>query len=54
MMKYFGGLVLLFYAATHAFGWDRFPAEERGDVPASVRTAPGGILMWHDGFMGGK
>ncbi|GMU61876.1 MAG: hypothetical protein IT380_25370 [Myxococcales bacterium] len=53
-MKYLGGLLVLAYAALHATGNDRFPDEERGEVPASVRTAPGGILMWHSGFMGGK
>jgi hypothetical protein len=44
-MKWFGGIVV---------GLTRFPDEDRGEVPASVRLAPGGILMWHDGFMGGK
>ena len=53
-MKYFGGILVLAWAAMHALGYDRFPDDDRGDVPASVRTAPGGILSWHDGFMGGK
>ncbi len=53
-MKYFGGLCLLLYAGVHTLRLDRLPDEERGELPASVRTAPGGILLWHDGFMGGK
>lgn len=53
-MKYIGGLLVLAYAALHALKLDRVPDEDRGDLPASVRTAPGGILSWHDGFMGGK
>lgn len=53
-MKYLGGLFVLLYAAMHVMHLDRFPDEERGELPASVRSAPGGILLWHDGFMGGK
>jgi hypothetical protein len=53
-MKYLGGLLVLAYAALHVMGLDRFPDDERGEVPASVRTAPGGVLSWHSGFMGGK
>jgi hypothetical protein len=53
-MKYLGGILVLLYAGLHVTGADRFPNEERGEVPASVRSAPGGILLWHDGFMGGK
>jgi hypothetical protein len=53
-MKYWGGLMVLAYAGLHTFHLDRFPDDERGEVPASVRTAPGGILSWHSGFMGGK
>ncbi len=53
-MKYFGGLLVLAYAAIHAMGADRVPDEERGDLPRTVRLAPGGIMTWHDGFMGGK
>ncbi len=53
-MKFLGGLLVLAYAGLHVMGYDRFPDEERGDLPASVRTSPGGILSWHDGFMGGK
>ncbi|MEW5741132.1 MAG: hypothetical protein AB1938_19575 [Myxococcota bacterium] len=53
-MKYLGGLLVLAWAAMHVAGYGRFPDEERGEVPASVRTAPGGILSWHSGFMGGK
>lgn len=53
-MKYFGGILVLAYAALHVLRWDRFPDDDRGELPTSVRTAPGGILSWHDGFMGGK
>lgn len=53
-MKYVGGVLLLLYALLHVTNLDRFPDEERGNVPANVRTAPGGILLWHTGFMGGK
>ncbi len=53
-MKYLGGILVLAYAAIHAMGVDRVPDEERGDLPQTVRLAPGGIMTWHDGFMGGK
>ena len=53
-MKYFGGILVLAWAALHAFGYDRFPDDDRGELPASFRTGPAGILLWHDGFMGGK
>ncbi len=53
-MKYFGGFLVLLYAGLHVFHLDRMPNEERGELPASVRSAPGGVLLWHDGFMGGK
>jgi hypothetical protein len=54
MTKYLGGILVLAYAALHAFGADRFPDDERGELPTSVRSSPGGVLSWHDGFMGGK
>lgn len=53
-MKYLGGILVLAYAALHALGLDRFPDDDRGELPAEVRSAPGGILSWHTGFMGGK
>lgn len=53
-MKYVGGLILLAYAALAVSGWEPFTQEERGVVPGDVRRAPGGILHWHSGFMGGK
>lgn len=53
-MKYYGGILVLLYAAGSALGWMRFPDDERGTVPESVRKGPGGILMWHTGFLGGK
>ncbi|MCU0695728.1 MAG: hypothetical protein MUC96_04255 [Myxococcaceae bacterium] len=53
-MKWFGGIVVGLWALAQGTGLTRFPDEDRGEVPASVRLAPGGLLMWHDGFMGGK
>lgn len=53
-MKYFGGLVLLGWAALTFTGYEPFAGHERGTVPADVRRSPGGILMWHSGFHGGK
>ncbi len=53
-MKYVGGVLVLLYGLLHVMRLDRMPQEERGELPASVRMAPGGILMWHSGFMGGK
>jgi len=53
-MKYLGGILLVLWAAAHAFGADRFPDDDRGVVPNQVRGTPGGIFMWRDGFMGGK
>jgi hypothetical protein len=53
-MKYLGGLLVAAYVAAHSFGVDRFPDDERGELPATVRRGPAGILAWHDGFMGGK
>lgn len=53
-MNYWGGILVLLYAGLHVFGYDRLPDEERGSVPAQARSAAGGILLWHTGFMGGK
>lgn len=53
-MRLFGGLLVLGYALAHLTGNDRFPDDERGAVPDDVRKAPGGLLLWHTGFMGGK
>ncbi len=53
-MKFIGGILVLAYAALHAFGVDRFPDDDRGELPAQYRGAPGGVLLWHSGFMGGK
>ncbi|MFL5321410.1 MAG: hypothetical protein ACJ790_17245 [Myxococcaceae bacterium] len=53
-MKYFGGLLLLAYAALQASGWQPSADDDRGEVPENVRHAPGGILTWTSGFMGGK
>lgn len=53
-MKWFGGVLVAVWALAHGLGFDRAPDEDRGELPATVRLAPGGILMWHDGFMGGK
>lgn len=53
-MKYFGGVLVLLYAFAQATGWQPFADDDRGEVPQSVRQAPGGILLWTTGFMGGK
>jgi hypothetical protein len=53
-MKYLGGLILLAYMAIAFTGWEPFTTEERGAVPSDVRRAPGGVLLWRTGFMGGK
>ncbi len=53
-MKYFGGVVVLFYAVLQAFGANLFADDDRGALPPGARHAPGGIFHWHDGFMGGK
>lgn len=53
-MKWFGGLVVLAYAAAAFTGWAPFSDEDRGKVPENVRRGPGGVLLWTGGFMGGK
>lgn len=53
-MKYLGGLLVLAYAALHATGADRFPDDDRGDLPPTIAHTAMGILGWHTGFMGGK
>lgn len=53
-MKFFGGLVVLAYAAMTFSGWEPFTTEERGKVPDDVRRGPGGVLLWTSGFQGGK
>ena len=54
MMKYIGGLLVLAYTAIATLGLGRFPDDDRGQLPPNVRSAPGGLLLWHSGFMGGK
>ena len=53
-MKYFGGVILLAYAAVSFLGWEPFTTEERGALPADARRGPGGTLIWFTGFRGGK
>lgn len=53
-MKWFGLLIVAGYAVVHQAGFDRWPEDDRGTVPADARRGPGGIFMWHGGFMGGK
>jgi hypothetical protein len=52
----FGTLVVGTYAASAFTGWEPFtPA--RDEVPASVRSSPGGYRtyhFWHSGYHGGK
>ena len=54
MMKYIGGLMVLAYTAISVLGVGRLPDDDRGTLPPNVRSAPGGLLLWHSGFMGGK
>jgi hypothetical protein len=54
-MRYYGGVVVALYAAANAFGWRLFDTDdERGEVPAQVRSSPTGLLGWTGGYMGGK
>jgi hypothetical protein len=53
-MKFFGGLVVLLYAAMAFSGWEPFTTEERGRVPDDVRGRPNGVFLWTGGFHGGK
>ena len=53
-MKYFGGMVVLVYAALAFTGFEPFSREEKGRVPTDARRGPGGVLIWHSGFRGGK
>jgi hypothetical protein len=53
-MKYFGGLVVLLYAAMAFSGWEPFTTEERGRVPDATRRGPNGVFLWTGGFHGGK
>ena len=53
-MKYFGGLILLAYAAISFLGYEPFGSEERGKLPPDARRGPGGVLIWHSGYRGGK
>ncbi|MGA9522677.1 MAG: hypothetical protein WBV82_14515 [Myxococcaceae bacterium] len=54
MTKYFGALVLIAWGAMTWFGYEPFTRQERGTVPAESRRGPGGVLLWHSGFRGGK
>jgi hypothetical protein len=51
------GVVLVAgYLLSGLLGWS-FEDEERGALPAGVRTAPGGYRsyhLWHSGYQGGK
>jgi hypothetical protein len=51
-----GGLIVVGYAAL-AFSDYRFVSHSRAEVPASVRSSPGGYRswsFWHSGSHGGK
>lgn len=44
------------YGAAGLFGWE-FGSSEKGQIPASVRSSPGGYRsthFWHTGYFGGK
>ncbi len=53
-MKYVGGLVLLLYSGVMLLGYEPFTQEEREVVPKGARHGPGGLLLWHSGYRGGK
>lgn len=53
-MKILGALIVLGYAAMAFSGYEPFTTQERGSVPADARRGPGGVLIWHSGFRGGK
>lgn len=52
----FGVLVVLGYSAAASSGWE--PGQPaRDEIPASVRSSPGGYRtfhFWHSGYHGGK
>jgi len=54
MIKYLGAAIVAGYAALSIYGFEPFSAQERGRVPADARRGPGGVLLWHTGFRGGK
>lgn len=53
-MNYFGGLILLAYAAITFLGFEPFGADERGAPPPGVRRGPSGTLFWDSGYRRGK
>jgi hypothetical protein len=51
-MKYFGGLIVVLYAAMAFWGWEPFTQSERGKV---TRGTSGSTSRYRSGsFMGGK
>ncbi len=53
-MKIVGGLIVAAYAAFAISGYQPFSDSEKGKLPPGSRRGPGGVLIWHSGFMGGK
>lgn len=53
-MRYFGAIVVLAYAAISFTGFEPFSRDQRGPLPPDARRGPGGVLLWHSGFRGGK
>jgi hypothetical protein len=54
-MKYFGGLVVLLYAAMALSGWEPFTTTQaRSRLPDEARRGPNGVFLWTGGFHGGK
>ena len=54
MVKYIGGAIVLAYTGMTLWGYEPFTTQEKGSLPADARRGPGGVLLWHTGFMGGK
>lgn len=52
----FGMIIIAGYAAIAITGWEP-AAPKRDEIPASVRSSPGGYRsfhFWHSGYHGGK
>jgi hypothetical protein len=50
-------LVVAAFAWVETAGIDLFPRAQHSQIPASVRSSPGGYRsyhFWHSGFQGGK
>ena len=53
-MKWFGAIVVIVFAAVTFSRQETLSDEEHVQLPPDARRGPGGILIWHSGFHGGK